>query len=270
MQGEITNLREQVKKLQEDFQTADKSIIDIQKELEMKANIKDLERLKEEFLRKTDLENRSKCNNFVFWNVPEGEESGTGCIRLLEDIIVNHMKLKDTEDVLIERVHRSGVKKSAKDSEEFSRPIPCRFLHWGDKEYVMKEAPCVLKNNPYGAKRATVIVTNDVSKKVREERKILKTHLPDLLNKPLVKVAFIPYTVPARIQYTEEDSWKFFFYLRNKFEFNFVWVNLSFNLSGYWDEEEGMIYQMILKFFFFSPLLRVMGWDFGLVNLIRN
>ena len=112
LQGEITNLREQVKKLQEDFQTTDKSIIDIQKELEMKADIKDLERLKEEFLRKTDdLENRSKRNNLVFWNIPEGEESGRGCIRLLEDIIVNHMKLKDTEDIVIERTHRSGVKK---------------------------------------------------------------------------------------------------------------------------------------------------------------
>ena len=213
LQGEITNLREQVKKFQEDFQTADKSIIDIQKELEMKADIKDLERLKEEFLRKTDdLENRSKRNNLVFWNIPEGEESGRGCIRLLEDIIVNRMKLKDTEDIVIERAHRSGVKKSAKDGKEFSRPIHCRFLHWGDKEYVMKKAPRVLKNNPYGAKKATVIVTDDVSKKVREERKILKTqHLPDLLNKPSVKVAFIPYTVPARIQYKEEDSWKFFF-----------------------------------------------------------
>ena len=78
----------------------------------MKADIKDLERLKEEFLRKTDdLENRSKRNNLVLWNVPEGEESGRGCIRLLEDIIVNHMKLKDTEDIVIERAHRSGVKK---------------------------------------------------------------------------------------------------------------------------------------------------------------
>ena len=64
----------------------------------------------------------------------------------------------------------------------------------------MKKAPRALKNNPYGAKKATVIVTDDVSKKVREERKILKTqHLPVLLNKPSVKVAFIPYTVPARI-----------------------------------------------------------------------
>ena len=240
LQGEITNLREQVKKLQEDFQTADKSIIDIQKELEMKADIKDLERLKEEFIRKTDdlenrskrnnlvfwnvpegeesgrgcirllediivnhlerlkediivnhlerlkeefirktddLENRSKRNNLVFWNVPEGEESGRGCIRLLEDIIVNHMKLKDTEDIVIEQAHRSGVKKSAKGGKEFSRPIHCRFLHWGDKEYVMKKAPRALKNNPYGAKKATVIVTDDVSKKVREERKYLRHNI---------------------------------------------------------------------------------------------
>ena len=154
LQGEITNLREQVKKLQEDFQTADKSILDIQKELEMKADIKDLERLKEEFLQKTDdLENRSKHNNLVFWNVPEGEESGRGCIRLFEDIIVNHMKLKDTDDVVIERAHRSGVKKSAKDGKEFSRPIHCRFLQWGDKEYVMKKPPCALKNNPYGERK---------------------------------------------------------------------------------------------------------------------
>ena len=110
LQDEITNLIEQVIKLQEDFQTADKSIIDIQKELEMKADIKDLERLKEEFLWKTDdLENPSKRNNLVFWNVPEGEESGRECMRLLEDIIVNHMKLKDTVDIVIEMAHRFGV-----------------------------------------------------------------------------------------------------------------------------------------------------------------
>ena len=56
-----------------------------------------------------------------------------------------------------------------------------------------------LKNNPYGAKKATVMVTGDVSKKEGEKRKILETqHLPDS-----VKVAFISYTVPTRIQYKE-------------------------------------------------------------------
>ena len=77
LQGEMTNLGEQVKKLQEDFPTADKSITDIQKELEMKADIKDPERLKKDFLRKTDdLENRSKRNNLVFWNVLKERKAG--------------------------------------------------------------------------------------------------------------------------------------------------------------------------------------------------
>ena len=80
------------------------------------------------------------------------------------------MKLKDTDDILIERAHRSGVKKSAKNSKEFSRPIHCRFLHWGDKEYVMKKAPRALKNSPHGEKKSTVIVTDDVSKKVRRRK----------------------------------------------------------------------------------------------------
>ena len=79
-----------------------------------------------------------------------------------------------------------------------------------------RKPPHSLKNNLYGAKKATVIFTDDVSKKVREEGRMLKTqHLPDLLNKPSVKVAFIPYTMPARIQYKEEDSWKFFSYPRS-------------------------------------------------------
>ena len=63
LQGEIMNQGRQVQKLQEDFQTADKSIIDIQKELEIKADIKYLERLKEKFLPKTDdFETQFKCN----------------------------------------------------------------------------------------------------------------------------------------------------------------------------------------------------------------
>ena len=104
----------------------------------MKADIKDLERLKEECLQNTDnLENRFKRNNLVFWNVLDGEESWRRYIRLLEDIIINHMKLKDTEDIVIERAHRSGVKQSAKDGKESSGPIHYRFLHWGDKEYVI-------------------------------------------------------------------------------------------------------------------------------------
>ena len=56
------------------------------------------------------------------------------------------------------------------------------------------------------------LVTDDVSKRVREHRKILKSrHLPEILSRPNVKVAFIPYLVPARIQYKIDNTWKFFF-----------------------------------------------------------
>ena len=61
--------------------------------MELKTSIVDFEKFKEEILRKTDdLEDRSKKNNLVFWNIPKGEEKGRGCKRLIEDIIMNHMK----------------------------------------------------------------------------------------------------------------------------------------------------------------------------------
>ena len=59
-----------------------------------------------------------------------------------------------------------------------------------DKEHVLKRASKSLKNN--------------VTEKVREQRKILRTqHLPKILEKPDVKVGFIPDVVPARIRYKE-------------------------------------------------------------------
>ena len=217
LQNELANLNTEVKKLQEDLSHVDKNITDIQKEMELKTSIADFEKFKEEILRKADdLENRSKRNNLVFWNIPEGEEKGRGCRRLIEDIIMNHMKLKDSEDIVIARAHRTNLdtedsRKKSKDKSQ-PRPIHCNFLHWEEKEYIIKRAPGLLKNNPYGVDKSTIIVTDDVSKRVRDQRKVLRAqYLPKLREKPSVKVAFVPYIVPARIQYKEGDTWKFFY-----------------------------------------------------------
>ena len=60
--------------------------------------------------------------------------------------------------------------------------------------------------------RLNIIVTDNVSKRIREHRKILKSiHLPEILTRPDVKVAFIPYLLPARMQYKVDNTWKFFF-----------------------------------------------------------
>ena len=93
------------------------------------------------------------------WNIPEGEEEDRGCIKLLEDVILNHMKFCDCEDIVIERAHRSSQKRDG----AAPRPIYCKFLHWGDKENIIKRAPKALKGNLYRDKHASIIVTNDVS-----------------------------------------------------------------------------------------------------------
>ena len=104
LQSELANLNTKVKKLQEDLSHADKSITDIQNEKELKTSIDDFEKFKEEMLRKTDdLEDHSERNNF--WSISGGEGKGRGCRRLSENIIINHMKLKDSEDIVIARAH---------------------------------------------------------------------------------------------------------------------------------------------------------------------
>ena len=103
------------------------------------------------------------------------------------------MKITGAEDILIERAHRSGRAKSNYNSTTSPRPIHVKFLNWSDKDFLIKRAPKSLKNNSYGPQKLNIIVTDDVSKRIREHRKILKSrYLPEILTRPNVKVAFIP------------------------------------------------------------------------------
>ena len=210
LQDDFGQLKQDITAFKERLDAMDKNITDIQKDIAMKVDIADFERFKNEMYRKIDdLVNRSKRNNMIFWNIPENEEKARGCIKLLEDVILNHMKLPDCEQIVIERAHRQAVKDLPTKTP---RPIFCRFLHWGDKEYVLKRAPKALKDNLYGAGKGLIFVTDDVSHEVRRERKTLREeHLSALREKSSVKVAFILFLVPARIQYKEGDSWKFLY-----------------------------------------------------------
>ena len=76
-----------------------------------------------------------------------------------------------------------------------------QIFNSSDKEYLLKRAPRALENNPYGPHKVSLVVTDDVSKRVRDQGKLLGTrYLPDISEIPNVKVAFIPFSVPARIQ----------------------------------------------------------------------
>ena len=95
----------------------DKQVFEAYKK-ETAQKIDDLEKrfddYKAEVTRKIDdLGNLSKRNNLVFWNIPEGEEREMpyGCIELVQDILILHMKLVGAEDIIIKRAHHSGRSK---------------------------------------------------------------------------------------------------------------------------------------------------------------
>ena len=171
-----------------------------------------------------DLENRSKRNNLVFWNVHEKLENQIGCIQLIENLLVKHVKIDHLEEeVVIEHAHRSGKTKKRQGGSDSPRPIHVKFLNWSDKEFILHRALSALKDNPLNPGGAKIIVTDDVSKKVWDDRKLLKSqHLPEILERPDVKVVFIPYVIPARIKYKQGVLGNIFIY-PNKNQDRFIY-----------------------------------------------
>ena len=113
LQEKINELGSVGTELKSSLSFMNESVESLQKEMKDKVDAQVFADSSEDMVKKTDdLENRSKRNNLVFWNVPEGEEKDIGCINLLQAIVVTHMKITGDEDILIERVHRSGHAKS--------------------------------------------------------------------------------------------------------------------------------------------------------------
>ena len=217
LKAKIITLGKEVKALQENIETVTVTVQELEREIDSKLNNIEFATFRDDVNKKLDdLENRSKRNNLIFWNVPEGEEKDRprGCVSLIQDIILLHMKLSGCEDIIIERAHRTTTRQSRRNETGSiaPRPIHVRFINWSDKEFILKRAPKLLKNNPYGVHKVNLIITDDVSKLVRNQRNTLRSqYLSEIRDRSEVKVAFIPYIVPARIQYKEGNDWKFFY-----------------------------------------------------------
>ena len=122
-------------------------------------------------------------------------ENGIGCQNFINNILHYQFNLEDPRSFVIERTHRSR-------SATSPRPIHCRPLNWEYKDYLLNIAPGRLKRNLFGKDQIKIHVSDDVSNKVRDQRKELKEkYLPDTRMKSNVKIAFVPFMIPARIQY---------------------------------------------------------------------
>ena len=75
LQEKISELGSVVTELKPSLSFMNESVESLQKEMKDKVDTQVLADFKEEIVKKIDdLENRSKRNNLMFWNIPEGEE----------------------------------------------------------------------------------------------------------------------------------------------------------------------------------------------------
>ena len=99
----------------------------------------------------TDLEDRSRRGNLVFFGVKELADRNTteDCEKLLAEILTKSGILdadpNALEGKLFDRAHRLGPRK---ENGEKPRPIICKFTYYKDKELVLKNS-YKLKNSPF-------------------------------------------------------------------------------------------------------------------------
>ena len=107
-----------------------------------------------------ELQNRSRRNNLVFYNIPEKAEKGD-CISFIQDFITQHMGLETIcGHVELERAHRTPSKTS---DEKRPRPIHVAFLRYTDKMKVLRNAAARLKDNPLNGN--VIGISEDFAKK---------------------------------------------------------------------------------------------------------
>ena len=185
----------------------------VKQTVEKKADQAKMEQLEKKL---DEMENRSKRDNIVIWNIPEGAEKDSSCLELVNKIFYEHMSLQEGIEVM--RAHRTNIKRreNATRGASLPRPIHVYLLRYTDKEYVLRNAASKLRDNPF--QEGNLYISDDVSKSVREERQKLKErHLGEFREREDVHFAYIPWSVPARIIYKVKGESKLkTFYLQTE------------------------------------------------------
>ena len=118
-----------------------------------------------------DLQNRSRHNNIVIWNLPEGSEKDTSMVEFVKrSLLIDHMKLENAENIEIMRAHRTPTVIRRDASKP--RPIHVYLLKYTDRQYILANAAKCLKENQYDG--SSLYISDDVTKDVQEQRKKLR------------------------------------------------------------------------------------------------
>ena len=199
----IDNVEKKVTELQNHMEDIDQGVSFIETEFqEQKDKIakvkeesiskKELELIKKEII---DLSNRSRGNNVVLHNIPEGVENDLGCENYVLKFLKETVGMDEIPD--IEVAHRSGRFGQQKDGDEKS-PIPRRIhvrcFRRPDRDKILVAAVKALKNNVN-----KYFVTDDVHPYTRAVHKQLVPVMRDMRQKNWY--AYIPWSVPRVVKY---------------------------------------------------------------------
>ena len=153
--------------------------------------------LHEAELKIDELENRSRRNNVVIYNVPEGSEPGADCVKFVSNLLAV-CKLTAT----IQRAHRTGAKPptdSATNPRPRSRPRPIHiaFSSYIEKEKCRKGLASHFKDHTFGD-NTKFFVSDDYSRRVLQMRKEKLPELIKLRNEG--KFAYMVYPATIRVR----------------------------------------------------------------------
>lgn len=183
----MNNVEESVQFMNEELQETKKAMND-------KASAADVKALSDQVI---DLVNRSKRNNVIFHNVPEGAEGATpDCIGLVRSILQENLGIQSKAPIEIERAHRTPM--AARHTGPRPRPIHVKFLRYGDRELTLKRAS-TSKNLEFQKER--IFISDDVHRSTRDQHRRLLVKVKEM--RAQGKFAFIPWSVPRVIKYKD-------------------------------------------------------------------
>ena len=155
--------------------------------------------LREAELKIDELENRSRRNNVVIYNVPEGSEPGADCVKFVSNLLAE-CKLTAT----IQRAHRTGAKPPTDSTSTNNlrprsrpRPIHIAFSNYIEKETCRKGLASHFKDHTYGD-NTKYFVSDDYTRRVLQMR---KEKLPELFKlRKEGKYAYMVYPATIRVR----------------------------------------------------------------------
>ena len=201
LEQKTSTLVTDLKDLKEGLQSLEKDLVDVKQDVETKADKSHVLELENSI---TDLQNRSRRNNIVIWNVQEGSEKDTFMVEFVKrSLLIDHMKLENAENIKIMRAHRTET--TIRRDVSKPRPIDVYLLKYTDRQYILAKAAKYLKGNQHDG--SSLCISDNITNDVQEQLiKLKEKHLKNLRQRDDVQFAYMAWSVPAKILYKLKDN----------------------------------------------------------------